>query len=83
MTQLQLVEVDPTPGGNGLPDIRTVKAVSSSWSSLKDYCMKVYGKEAIPAPKDYMGQNHTWDVHYVIEPSNIVMVQESISKFDK
>ena len=83
MTQLQLVEVDPTPGGNGLPDTRTIKAVSSSWTTLKEYCKETYGKDATAPPADYLGKNHTWDVHYIIEPSKIVIVQENISKFDK
>lgn len=34
MTNLQLVEVDPTPGVNGLPALRTVVAISSSWKAL-------------------------------------------------
>jgi len=82
MTQLQLIEVDTTPGEVGLPHIRTIKAVSSSWKALEDYCQKNYGKNATAPPENYFGKNHTFEVHYVIEPSNISIVQESISKFD-
>jgi len=77
MTQLQLVEIDTNPGGNGLPDKREVKAVSSSWSTLKGYCKETYGQEPNVMPKD------VFHVRYEIEPSDITIVQENISKFDK
>jgi len=81
MTQLQLVEVGPTPGGVGLSQCRTILAVSSSWTSLENYCLETYGKNAIAPPEDYFGKNHTWEVHYVIESSKIVIVPDRISKF--
>jgi hypothetical protein len=83
MTNLQLVEVDPTPGGNGLPALRTVVAISSSWKALEDYCLDTYGKNATAPPENYFGKNHTWEVHYVIEPSSVVIVRENINKFQK
>jgi len=79
MTQLQLVEVDPTPGGNGLPDIRTIKAVSTSWSTLKDYCKETFGK----VPNEEDTPDNIWEIKYEIENSDIVIVQENISKYDK
>lgn len=73
MTQLQLVEVDARKEQIK----RTVKAVSSSWSVLKEYCQKTYGQ----TPNEGFSTN--WDVSYEIEQSDIVIVQENISKFDK
>jgi len=77
MTQLQLVEIDPNPGGDGLPDTRKIKAVSSSWSTLKGCCKETYGKTPNVTPDDM------WEVRYEIESSDIVIVQENISKYDK
>lgn len=76
MTQLQLVEVDPEPGGLGLPNSRKIKAVSSSHSALVDYCQKAFGQQVGSVPGKSM-----WDVYYEIENSNIVIVQEVITKF--
>ena len=75
MTSLELIEVDPTPGGCGLPNSRTVKAVSSSYQTLVDYCKETFDSP-IGEKKDM------WAVYYEIKNSNIVIVQENINKFD-
>lgn len=75
MTQLQLIEIDPTPGGIGLPEIRTIKAVSSSYQALVEHCKEKFNSSIGMKEK-------IWDVYYEIEDSEIVIVQESISKFD-
>lgn len=79
MTQLKLVEIDPNPAGNGLPEKRTIKAVSSSWSTLKEYCKETFGK----TPNEDEDPKKMWEIRYEIESSNIVIVQENISKYDK
>jgi hypothetical protein len=79
MTQLQLVEVDPNPGFNGLPETRTIKAVSTSWSTLKEYCKETFGT----LPSKDIDIKRIYDIRYEIEESNIVIVQENVSKFDK
>lgn len=75
MTNLKLIEVDPTPGGNGLPDSRTTKAVSVSYSALEDYCKENFGKP-IGQPDDM------WAKYYVIEEADFVIVQPNQSKFN-
>lgn len=71
MTQLQLVEVDARKENV----VRTIKAVSSSWSTLKEYCKETYDKTPNEKP------DSMWDIRYEIEPSDIVIVRENISKF--
>jgi len=75
MTQLQLIEIDPTPGGCGLPEDRTIKAVSSSYKALVEHCKEKFNS---PIGK----KENMWDVYYEIEDSKIAIVQEYISKFD-
>ena len=77
MTQLQLIQIDPTPVGYGSPEKKTVLAVSSSWSALRDYCIENYGQ----TPND--NPDSIWDVRYKIEKSNIVIVRDNASRFDK
>jgi len=72
MTQLQLVEIDSRKEIS----VKTVKAVSSSWTTLKDYCKETYGK----TPNDKSDSN--WEIRYEIEESDIVVVRENISKFN-
>ena len=75
MTQLQLVEINPVPDGNGFTS-KKIKAVSSSHSTLMDYCHNTFGKRVGSMP----GSNES-DVYYEIESSDIVIVQEKITKF--
>jgi len=77
MTNLQLVEIDPTPGGNGLPDIRTVKAVSSSHSALVEYCKETFGS-LVGKPIGF-----SWEMYYEIEDTDVIIVSGNQSKFDK
>lgn len=76
MTSLQLVKIDPTPCGNGLPEIRTTKAVSSSYSALVEYCKETF-ETSIGKPVDNL-----FDVYYEIEDTDIVIVSDNQSKFD-
>jgi hypothetical protein len=73
MTQLQLVEVDARKEQIK----KTIKAVSTSWSTLAKYCQDTFGQE----PSE--PSNPGWEVTYKIEESDIVIVQENTSKFDK
>jgi hypothetical protein len=73
MTQLQLVEIDARKE----IEVRTIKAVSSSWSTLIGYCEDTFDK----TPNDE--SDSKWDVRYTIEESKIIIVQEKISKYDK
>lgn len=71
MTQLQLVEVDARKENV----TREVKAVSSSWSTLSDYCKQTFGE----TPNEESGSK--WSLRYEIEESNIVIVQENLTRF--
>lgn len=73
MTQLQLVEVDASKENVK----RTVKAVSTSWSTLAKYCQETFDQEPSDDP------NTGWEVRYKIEESGIVIVQDNTNKFDK
>jgi len=75
MTQLQLIEVDPNPGGNELPETRTIKAVSSSYKALEDYCEKTFGRGTGKV-------SGTWELYYEVEDSEIVMVPCNQNRFD-
>ena len=74
MTNLELIEYDPTPAGNGLSEKRTVVAVSTSYSSLVKYCKETYGV-GIGKSKDNM-----WKTYYIIQKSKIIVVPEKHSK---
>ena len=74
MTQLQLVEVDARKE----QITRKVKAVSTSWSTLKKYCEDTFGQTP-----NGDGSTADWYVTYEIEESDIVIVRENTSKFDK
>lgn len=68
----QLVHVDVSPCGNGLPKIATVVAISHSEDLLKDYCLNTL-KGILGKPKTF-----TWNSYYVIEPSEIKMIEPSV-----
>jgi hypothetical protein len=68
MTQLELVEHDLNPCGEGKPIIRQVVAVSSSYSALVEHCKETYGSE--------IGHEKCNDneMYYTIHESKIVIV---------
>ncbi len=79
MTNLELVEHDLTPCGNGLPIIRTVVAVSTSATALSKYCKDEYGTE--------VGHNNVneHEKYYTIQEGSIKIVPfnyELQKKFD-
>jgi len=71
MTQLQLVEVDAQKE----IETRTVKAVSSSYKSLEEYCKETFGKNP-GKPEDL------WNVYYEVEESDIEIVQCNQNRFE-
>jgi hypothetical protein len=68
MTQLELVEHDLTPCGEGNPIKRTVVSVSSSHTALREYCKETYGVE--------VGHEkiNDKDKYYTIHESKIIIV---------
>lgn len=70
MKKFILIEVDPTPGGGGLPDLRTPVAISSRESALRTYCAETFGKP-IGKPETF-----TWDKWYEIEGADMVICHE-------
>ena len=78
MISLKLIEVDPTPGGCGLPESRKTKAISSSYQALVDYCKETFNYDISSEKKRGM-----WDIRYEIEPTDVVIVADNHSKFDK
>jgi len=65
---LVLIEVDQTPGGIGLPDIRKEIAISNDYLILSDYCEKIIGKP-IGKPRVF-----SWDNYYEIEETNKIIL---------
>ena len=72
MTQLELVEHDLTPCGEGKPIQRTVVAVSSSHTALRDFCTNTY--------KINVGHENVDDreKYYTIHQSKIAIVPSKI-----
>lgn len=68
MTQLELVEHDLNPCGEGKPISREVVAVSSSYSALVDHCKETY--------KQDIGHENVTDKnkYYTIHESTIAIV---------
>jgi len=53
----------------------TVIAMSTSYSALKDYCMKTFKKKV----KD---SEHFTDDHYIIRSSEVIIIRENFNKFN-
>ena len=68
MTNLELVEHDLTPCGNGRPVRRTVVAMSSSYSALERHCKETYKTEV--GEKD----GYSMETYYTIHESKGVIV---------
>lgn len=64
MKTYELIEVDLTPCGNGLPERRTVIAVGSE--TLLDQYVKREFNKPVGKPDTF-----TWDNYYEIHPSTI------------
>ena len=69
MTQLELVEHDLTPCGEGKPIIRQVVAMSTSATALSEYCKDQFDTEV-----GHENLNE-FDKYYTIHPSNVTIVQ--------
>jgi hypothetical protein len=76
MTQLELVEHDLTPWIDGLPIKRTIVAMSSSYSSLVEYCKETYGTDV--KEDGMVSSSDSADIYYTIHSSKVVIVQPKI-----